>query len=167
VIDELHKRGLLLMQDKRIANVVALIAGGPLTSSWWSHPRAHEMFRTLEKLTDHRDVLASRLIGGKVTFIHRRLWPAFLAVATSDAEWQTRGLAKEPTKRELQERLLFAGEEVHTDSGKHEVRLRPWKQWAKERDVKIPRVTRRAYEELEEAAIAIGATKKMLPWNRF
>ena len=78
MIDELHKRGLLLMQDKRIANVVALIAGEPLTSSWWSHPRAHEMFRTLEKLTDHRDVLASRLIGGKVTFIHRRLWPALL-----------------------------------------------------------------------------------------
>ncbi len=165
MIDALEKHGMLLMQDKRIVNVVTLITGAPVKGSWWSHPRSHEIFRKLGVLADHPDTLTSRLIGGKVTYVHRRLWPAFLAVATSGDEWQSRGLRED--KRALQERLLFASEEVHTESGRHEVRLRPWKEWAKERCVKIPKATQRAYKELEDAAIAIGATAKMLPWNRF
>ena len=167
MIEELRKRGLLLMQDKNIDSVVTLMAGQPVTGSWWSHPRAHEMFRELERLGDHDDVLTSRLIGGKVTFVHRRLWPAFLAVATSGADWQKRGLPTKPDKRALQERLLVYAEEVHTESGRHELKLQTWDAWAKKRGVKIPRATERAYRELEEAAEAIGATAKMLPWNRF
>lgn len=167
MIDELRKRGLLLMQDKKIDSAVTLMAGGPVKGSWWSHPRAHEMFRELGKLDDHPDVLTSRLIGGKVTYVHRRLWPAFLAVATSGADWQERGLPAKPDKRALQERLLVHAEEVHTESGRHEVKLQTWDVWAKKQGVKIPRATERAYRELEEAATAIGAAAKMLPWHRF
>ena len=167
MIAELRKRGLLLMQDKKIASVVTIMAGEPVKGSWWSHPRAHEMFRALEKLGDHPDVLTTRLIAGKVTYVHRPLWASFLAVATSGDPWQERGLGKRPDKRALQERLLIFAQEVHTESGKHELKLQSWDAWAKKHDVKIRRVTPRAYEQLEEAAIAIGATKKTLPWNRF
>ena len=167
MIAELRKRGLLLMQDKKIASVVTIMAGEPVKGSWWSHPRAHEMFRALGKLGEDPDVLTTRLIAGKVTYVHRRLWPSFLAVATSGDAWQERNLGKKPDKRMLQERLLVFAAEVHTESGKHEVKMQSWDAWAKKHDVKIPRLTPRAYEALEEAAIAIGATKKMLPWNRF
>ena len=167
MIDELRKHGLLLMQDKKIANVVALITGESLSTSWWSHPRSHEIFGALEKLGDDRDVLITRLIAGKVTYVHRRLWPSFLAIATSSAEWQKRGLRAKPSTRELQERLLVAAEEVHTESGRHEMRTQTWQVWAKDHGAKIPRVTPAAYTELEEAALKIGATAKMLSWNRF
>jgi hypothetical protein len=167
VIDELREHGLLLMQDKKIASVVALITGEALATSWWSHPRSHEIFRTLEKLGDDRDVLVTRLIAGKVTYVHRRLWPSFLAIAASGAEWQKRGLRAKPSTRELQERLLVAAEEVHTESGRHEMRTQTWHAWAKEHAAKIPRVTPAAYAELEEEAVKIGATARMLPWNRF
>jgi hypothetical protein len=167
VKDELRRHGLLLMQDKQIVSVVGLIAGEPLKGSWWSHPRGREMFATQRQLTEDRDTLVSRLIAGKVTYVHRRLWPSFLAVATSGDEWQKRGLRAKPSKDELQERLLVAAEEVHTESGRHELQIQSWQEWAAEHGAKIPRVTPAAYETLEKAAVKIGATPKMLPWNRF
>lgn len=167
MIDDLREHGLLLTQDKRIRNAVTLITGEAVAGSWWSHPRGREIFRKLNELRDHEDVMTSRLIGGKVTYVHRRLWPSFLAVAASGDEWQKRGLAANASNQKLEERLLFAGRDVHTESGRHEIQLQPWKDWAKERGVKISRATAGSYRELEEAAIGIGASAKMLPWNRW
>src|SRR6059058_1350621 len=99
VLGALREHGLLLMQDKKIASVVGIITGEALSTSWWSHPRSHEIFRCVELLSDDADVLTSRLIAGKVTFVHRRLWPAFLSVALSNAPWQK---TKSQAPRELQ-----------------------------------------------------------------
>jgi hypothetical protein len=79
----LRATGVLVRQDKLLPSVVGIITGERLTTSWWNHPKAHEIFHCLEQLAEDSDVLVSRLIGGKVTYIDRRLWPAFLAVATS------------------------------------------------------------------------------------
>ena len=52
--------GLLLLQDKKLPSAVTIIVGESVSGSWWSHSRAHEIFRELEKLDD---VLTVKLIG--------------------------------------------------------------------------------------------------------
>src|SRR5260370_30664127 len=108
----LEEIGLLLLQDKKLPSAAGIMTGETLTTSWWSHPRSHEIFRCLETLED--DAVVTRLIAGKVTYVHRRLWPALLAVAMSNEPWQRAG--PDATPRELQERLALPAEEVHTPS---------------------------------------------------
>src|SRR5829696_294437 len=86
----LEQYGLLLLQDKKLPSVAGIIVGETLSRSWWSHPRAQEIFACLEKIED--EVLSTKLIARKVTFIHRRLWPAIAAIGESNEPWQTRGL---------------------------------------------------------------------------
>jgi hypothetical protein len=47
-------------------------AGG---GSWWAHPQSHAIYRALQGVRASRDVMACRLVAGKVTLVHRRLWP--------------------------------------------------------------------------------------------
>ena len=176
----LHKHGLLLQQDKRVPSVVGIIAGGALRGSWWSHPKAQEIFARLQRLDDDEDVLVSRLVAGKVTYVHRKLWPAFLAVATSNAAWQDDGLSAEartllaraPVRakgdaiRELQERLLVAAAEVHTEAGRHEIEIEPWDAWARRHRAAPMQDIDAAREELERAVIAIGAPLSSLRWRK-
>src|ERR1700742_3407624 len=57
------------------------IAGGPIRGSWWSHPKAREHFRALGEVRDSKEVLTCRLVDGKITFVHRSLWPALVKLA--------------------------------------------------------------------------------------
>src|SRR5262249_18474099 len=95
VLGELSRRGLLLKQDKRPPNVVGLVTGGALSTSWWGHPEGGRIFGVLEELDDHADVLCTKLLSGKDTFVHRRLWPSLLAVAAAREPWQQLGLTPE------------------------------------------------------------------------
>jgi hypothetical protein len=184
LLAHLSRHGLLLQQDKRLPSVVGLLVGGPIATSWWGHPKAHHIFRCLGQLVEHPDVLPTRLIGGKVTYLHRGLWPAFLSVATGQEAWQRQGLSPEARKllrevergkeiratgepaRELQERLLVHADEVHTASGRHEVLLRPWAA-VENRTGRVPRLgPAEGREQLERAAHAIGASADRLPWRR-
>ncbi len=54
---------------------------------------AQTIFQVNEKLEDHPDVLLTKLISGKVTFVHRNLWPEILAIGTAREPWQTEGLS--------------------------------------------------------------------------
>ena len=40
-LERLEEHGLLLLQDKTLPSLVGLIAGEPVSGSWWGHPRAH------------------------------------------------------------------------------------------------------------------------------
>jgi hypothetical protein len=181
VLRELERHGLLLQQDKSLPSVVGLITGEALSSSWWNHSRAQQIFDCLGALVDRNDVLMTRLISRKLTYVHRSLWPAFLAVATSREEWQTRGLSPAarallrrldtagsvkgtgPAARELQDRLLVHAVEVHTDQGRHAMALQPWRPLVEGVRILPGDEGKR---ELERVAAAIGATFKALPWNR-
>lgn len=184
VLAALVRAGLLLQQDKHALNVVTLVTGETLRTSWWSHPKAQLIFAVLSRLDEHADVLLSKLLGGKVTLVHRSLWPALLAVATGDEPWQTAGLSTParrllesiheadhpirhsgPAVKELESRLLVHAKEIHTESGKHEIALQPWSMWAKAARVKPLRSVAAAEREIEEAAQAIGAAASALPWR--
>ena len=183
ILDALSNAGLLLIQDKRIANVVTLLTGESFSKSWWSHPKGRLIFAVVTDLSENRDVLFSKLLNGKVTLVHRRLWPAFLSTALADEPWQTRGLStrgqqllaalnqtKEPIKssgpavKELEVRLLAHARQVHTESGRHELLVEPWTVWSRRAGVKRLRSVSLAKEELEQAAQAIGAPRSALPW---
>ena len=175
----LERYGLLLLQDKKLPSIVGTFAGEGLTTSWWSHPRGQEIFLCLGQLED--EALATRLIGGKVTYVHKRLWPAVASAGAANERWQTSGLstearsllraikrgpvaAKGAVAKELQVQLLVVAEEVHTESGRHELKLESWAAWAKRKRVKLiePDAGR---IEIETAAAALGAPPRSLPWH--
>ena len=93
VVKTLEKNGVLLQTDPALPNVASLLAGEQIKGSWWVHSRAHEIFAGLNQLADHEDVLITKLVSGKVTLVHRRLWPDFLSIATARESWQRRGLS--------------------------------------------------------------------------
>jgi len=180
----LRQHGLLLQQDKRLPDVASAVAGEPIRGSWWAHPRAHAIFACLSELEQHPDTLLTKLVAGKVTFIDRRLWPAVLAVGVARAPWQFAGLS--PGARELydaveqhgillaagrdakqlEQRLLVHGQQVHTDAGHHELRLERWELWA-ERAGAPSRLTAHAGQlQIEAAVLAIGGMVTLLPWAR-
>ena len=157
---ELVRRGLLLVQDRELPCVVALIAGAPVGGSWWAHAKGHDIFAVLTALGDDPDVVTTRLVGKKVTLVARELWPALVAVVTSGDRWQTTGLSAAARRlleqvraegplstdqlardtpgrralaaaaRELEERLLVRAEQVHTEHGAHARTLDTWERWA-------------------------------------
>jgi hypothetical protein len=80
----------------------ATVAGGPIRGSWWGHARGRAIFVLSRAIRDCPEVLVCRLVGGKITYVHRRLWPALVRLA---ARFAPSSLARI--------------REVHTDSGKH------------------------------------------------
>ena len=72
----LRTHGLLLESDARLPSVVALVAGGPLRGSWWGHPLGGVIFDLSSWLAARPAVLVTRLVSGKVTYVHRSLWSA-------------------------------------------------------------------------------------------
>ncbi len=160
VFRKLEKVGLLLLTDVDLPSVAGLVVGEPVRGSWWGHPRGEEIFNVSEKLADHPDVTSVKLVKNKVTFVHRRLWPALVAVGTSRASWQLDRLSRAavsllerveregpvrsdgaygprggsqklgPLVRELEYRLLLHSESVHTESGAHAKSPESWKQWS-------------------------------------
>jgi hypothetical protein len=53
VLLQLREFGVLPKTDARLPSALAILAVEPVAGSWWSHPRAHEIFRALESLADH------------------------------------------------------------------------------------------------------------------
>lgn len=93
VMRVLEKDGLLLEADAVLPSIGTLLAGEPIRGSWWGHPAGTLIFNTCETLVDRDDVLRLKLVLGKVTYVHRRLWPALLTVATARSPWQMQRLA--------------------------------------------------------------------------
>jgi hypothetical protein len=183
ILDVLAKSGLLLKQDKNLPNVVSLITGEALDTSWWSHPQGRLIFTVLAQLADHPDVLFAKLLHRKVTLVHRKLWPALLAVACAREAWQLRGLSASASEllakaddsaspvrdsgkavKELEYRLLLHTEEVHTESGRHETALITWPRWARRVGVESLESPAAGRRQLAQAAFAQGATPSALPW---
>ena len=64
-----------------VPSVAEAVAGQPIVGSWWAHPRGKAIFAALSELDDEDDVRCFKLVDGKVTFVHRRVWPALACLA--------------------------------------------------------------------------------------
>ena len=183
VLSDLSRFGLLLKQDKELPCVVTILVGEPLATSWWSHPKSHDIFRILTQIAAHPDVLLTKLLCGKDTLVHRTLWPAFLAVATCGESWQTQRLstaARQLLRRTIQEkaplpsvgapvrelavRLLVHTAQVHMPGGAHRLTVSTWSSWAAQAGVTPLSSSSHARQQLEAACQSLGAPLAALPW---
>lgn len=130
-----RRHGIVLASAKGpVPTLAHAIAGGPIRGSWWSHPKGREIFRALGEASGSKEVLTCRLVDGKVTFVHRSLWPALVKLAD---EFPRERLAKVT--------------ETHTASGRHESREVPYPQW-------VPQPVLR-----EAARMSVEEARAMLP----
>ncbi len=84
----LEKYGVIMESDQHLPSVVSAIVEKPIHGSWWGHPQGDMIYQALGILSQRPDVLITKLLSRKTTFVHRRLWPEFLTIATSREPWQ-------------------------------------------------------------------------------
>jgi hypothetical protein len=125
----IRKHGVVLEAAQGpVPSLAAAIAGEPVRGSWWSHPKSHEIFSVTRAIRDSDEVLVCRLIGGKITLVHRRMWPALVRAA-----------GRLPSDH------LSRVREAHTSSGRHVTNEVPFPDW-------VPSGILRAARSLSEKA---------------
>lgn len=117
-----------------VPNLAEAVAGAPIKGSWWAHARGKAIFEALEVVADDDDVRCFKLVDGKVTFVHRRLWPALVRLAG-----------------ELGAARVAEIRQEHTPSGKHVNQVTKFPDW-------VPTDIAKAAKQLtlEQARAALG-----------
>ena len=109
------------MECVREQGSVLQSARGPVPNH--GHPSGHEIFAVLSRVLNSTDVIATRLVDGKITLIHRRLWPALVRVANR-----------------FPEERLAAVDEEHTASGAHRTIEIPFPEWVPAQEITAARL---------------------------
>lgn len=108
-----EQHGVVLASARgKVPTLTESIIGAPIKGSWWGHPEGKRIFAVLGEVQEHDNILVCRLLAGKLTLVHRRLWPAVAALAS-----------------ELPAGALARVRQVHTASGKHVNQEVPFPQW--------------------------------------
>ena len=108
-----ERHGVVLQAARGpVPSLAEAVAGGPIRGSWWGHPKGREIFRVAQAICENPDILVCKLIEGKITYVHRRLWPALVKLAP----------------RFRREQLAKVWDE-HTASGAHRSRQEPFPEW--------------------------------------
>lgn len=108
-----REHGIILASAKGPApRLTEAIVGEPVKGSWWAHPQSRLIFAILTEVTDSSQVLVCRLVDGKITLVHRRLWPALVRIAGRFGPEQ-----------------IARVDEEHTPSGRHVARTVPFPDW--------------------------------------
>jgi hypothetical protein len=104
--------GIVLESAHGRVPTFADFVAGERVSRWWSHPKGRLIFALTRAMRDSPDVLTCRLIDNKITYVHRRLWPALVKLSG-----------------ELDASKLGAIREEHLPGGKHELRVTEFPNW--------------------------------------
>jgi hypothetical protein len=130
------RHGVVLASAKGpVPNLAEAVVGAPIRGSWWSHKRGSEIFQALEAVSDSPDVLCFRLVAGKITFVHRRLWAALVRL-----------------ENEIGKESLTAIGQEHTATGAHRNVHTPFPRWVPAEVMKAaPKLTE------DEARAELGA----------
>src|SRR5213594_332404 len=138
-----ERHGVVLQAARGpVPSLAEAIAYEPIRGSWWGHAKGGQIFRAARAVCESPDVLVCKLIDNKVTYVHRRVWPAFIKLAP----------------RFGRERLAKVWDE-HTKSGAHVSRRIPFPKW-------VPADVMKEAEALsiQEAERVLAA---VLPWKPF
>lgn len=187
LVEAIEREGVLLLQDARLPSAATLIAGERVKGSWWGHAKGSAIYDAVEVASDHEDVASVKLFDGKVCFVHRRLWPALVAVGRAREPWQLDGLdddarallevidrdgrvrASGKPAKAIEQRLLAASVQVHTESGRHATELERWDAFARRRGLRIgrrsPADARAELEALRDAWADRFGHRARLPWG--
>lgn len=109
-----ERHGVVLEAARRgaIPSLADAIAGEALAGTWWAHAHGKRIFAATRAVREAADVLVCRLVDGKISFVHARLWPALARLA-------------DRFPRERLARLR----EVHGSDGRHCVEEIPFPDW--------------------------------------
>jgi hypothetical protein len=111
-----ERHGIVLESARgAVPSLAEAVAGERIRGGWWGHPRGRRIFAATRAVRSSPDVLVCRLLRGKVTYVHRRLWPAVARLA-----------------ERLGAQSLAAIREAHTATGAHRVEETPFPAWAPE-----------------------------------
>jgi hypothetical protein len=112
-LDFVKRHGAVLESAKGvIPSLAQAIAGEPIRGSWWGHPKGNQIYMLLNDVSDSPDVMRCRLVDGKITLVHRRLWPALVKMASAfDSD------------------RLSAVREEHTPTGAHQMITLKFPDW--------------------------------------
>jgi len=124
-----------------VPSLAEFIAGAPIRGSWWGHPMGHAIFQATEAIRSNEDILVCKLVDGKITYVHRRLWPALVKLA---GRFQRTRLAKVWNE--------------HTPTGAHRARSSPFPTW-------VPKEVVRQAEALSVSE-AESLLSRVLPLTR-
>ena len=140
------KRHGVVLQAARgsVPSLAEAVVGGKIRGSWWGHPEAREIYRLCEAVCQSSDVLVCKLVEGKVTYVHRRLWPALVRLAS----------------RFRREQLAKVWDE-HTPTGAHRPRRQAFPSWVPA-DVlrQAQKVTVTEAETVLSPWLALGTAKR-------
>ena len=116
-LDFIERHGVVCESAPRgaIPALAEAIAGESIRGNWWAHPKGRKIFALTRAVRDAAQVLVCRLIDGKISYVHERLWPALVRLAD----------------RFPRERLARV-RETHTRSGKHLLEETPFPDWLPE-----------------------------------
>jgi len=108
-----QKHGVVLQAARGpVPSFAEYITGGPIKGSWWAHAMGHEIFELASAVSEHPDVLVCKLVQGKVSYVHRRLWPALVKLAARFDRAQLAQISNE-----------------HTHTGAHRSITTPFPKW--------------------------------------
>ena len=110
-----RKHGVVLASAKGpVPSVAEAVAGEPIVGSWWAHPKGRAIFAALSEIDDSEDVRSFKLIDGKITLVHRRLWPALVRLGRDGA---------------LPAARLASLQQEHMPTGEHRNIVTPFPDW--------------------------------------
>ncbi len=108
-----RRHGVVLQAARGpVPSLAEAIADGPIRGSWWGHAKGRVIFHAAQAICESPEVLVCKLIDGKVTYVHRRLWPALVKLA--------------PRFRKSQLAKVW---DEHTKSGAHASRRIAFPEW--------------------------------------
>jgi len=113
-----------------VPSLARFVAGKPLRGGWWAHPKGNEIFKLSRAIRSSPDVLVCRLVDGKITYVHRRMWPALISLAGR-----------------FSRQRLAALREMHMPAGQHKLLVTPFPDW-------VPNEVLRASHKLTEKEAA-------------
>jgi hypothetical protein len=186
--DALDAHGLLPQHDGELVCATSIIAGRHIHGSWWGDPAGGLIFDVLTTIED--EVASVKILDGKVTLVHRRLFPALAAIGlaaradlrrdaahllvrvkkegylrTDDVELPSGSRKPGAVANELEKHMLVYSRQEHTESGHHARQLLTWEKFLREHGIEETPDEREARRLFDAAADGIGALER-LPWNR-
>ena len=115
-VDFIRRHGVVLEAANGLEpSLAALVAGGPISGSWWGHAKGQEIYALTQTIHDSKAVLICTLARGRITYIHRRLWPPFVRMADR-----------------FPRHVLDKVREIHLPSGRHKRQDVPFPEWVPE-----------------------------------
>lgn len=108
-----ERHGVVLQAARgAVPSLAEAVAGERIRGSWWGHPKGRDIFRAAEAVCASPDVLVCKLVDGKISYVHRRLWPALVKLAS----------------RFRKDQLARVWDE-HTSTGAHRSRRQAFPAW--------------------------------------